>query len=194
MNRSRAAYESRSDAELIRLARRDSLAFRLLYQRHASTIEQWIYVQTRDRTTARELLAETWAAAWLSAPRFRGEDDRAGAQWLYGIAKNLVLQYLRRHRVETKARERLQIQNVTWDDGELDDVPRRLDAEKLGPGVREAFSELTWEQQQLLGLRVVGERTYEEVANELGISQTSARVRVLRALQALRRVIRGTML
>ncbi len=192
MNRSRAALERRSDAELIRLARRDSVAFRVLYERHASAMEQWIYAQTRDRTTARELLAETWAAVWLGAPRFRGG---AGAQWLYGVARKLLLQYLRHHRVDTKARKRLQMQSMSWDDGELDDVPSRLDAEKLSRGVREAFSELTWEQQKLLGLRVVGERTYEEVANELGISQTSARVLVFQALQVLRRVInKGTML
>jgi RNA polymerase sigma-70 factor, ECF subfamily len=194
MNRSRAAHESRSDVELIRLAQRDSVAFRVLYERHASAMEQWIYAQTYDRTTARELLAETWAAIWLNAPRFRDEDNRAGTQWLYGIAKNLLLQYLHRHRVESKARKQLKMRSVSWDDGELDETPRRLDAEKLSPGVREAFARLTWEQQKLLGLRVVRGRTYEEVANELGISQTTARIRVAHALQMLRRVLKGAML
>lgn len=153
-------------------------------------MEQWIYAQTQDRTTARELLAETWASIWISTRRFN-DDDSAASDWLYGIAKNLLLQYLRRHRVETRARKRLRVRSLSWDDGELDEVPRQLDLEQLAPGVREAFGELTWSQQQLLRLRVVGGHTYEELANELGISQTTARIRVSHALQALRRELKG---
>lgn len=190
MDRSRATYESRSDEELIRLVRRDAAALRVLYDRHAAAMQQWIYVQIQDRPAARELLAETWATVWVRAASFPG---KAGAKWLYGLAKELVEQYLREHRVDTAARERLQMRSVEWDDGELDDVPRRLDAAMLSPGVREAFEELTFEQQRVLGLRLLGERTYEEVANELGISETNARFRVRRALQALRNIIKGTM-
>jgi RNA polymerase sigma-70 factor, ECF subfamily len=193
MDRSRKAHESRSDAQLIRLAQRDSVAFRALYDRHASAMEQWIYAQTHNRATARELLAETWASIWISAPGFR-EDDQAASHWLYDIAKDLLLQYLKRHRVETKARKRLRMRSLSWDDGELDEVPHQLDVEKLAPEVREAFGELTWSQQQLLGLRVLAGRTYEELANELGISQTTARIRVFHALQALRRELKGEVL
>jgi len=195
MDRSRAAYDRRTDTELIRLARRDSVAFRTLYERHTSTMEQWIYAQVRDKTTARELLAETWAAAWLSCGRFRGEVERdVGAAWLYGIARKLVLQYQRRQRVETKARERLKMRSLGSDDGELDDVPRRVDAENLSPAVREAFQELSFEQQQTIGYRVLEEQTYEETANQLRISETTARTRVFRGLEILRSMLKGAML
>jgi DNA-directed RNA polymerase specialized sigma24 family protein len=153
MDSSRAAHE-RADAELIRLARRDAAAFRVLYDRHASTMLQWLYAQVPDRMTAFELLAETWAAAWLGAARFREKDNRAAAAWLYGIARRQVRQYRRHQWVETRARNRLQMRSVSTNDGELDEVPRRLDAANLGPGVREAFQELTIEQQMAIGYYV----------------------------------------
>lgn len=186
MNRSRAAYERRNDAELIRLAPRDSVAFRTLYDRHATAMQQWIYAQVEDATTARELLAETWAAAWRACSRFRGEDDRAGAAWLYTIARNLVIQYHRRQRVATRARRRLQMSTVIEDDGDLEDLPRRLDAAELSPAVREAFAQLSDEQREAIGYRVIGECSYEEIAHEMGISQATARTRVFRGLQVLR--------
>lgn len=194
MDRSRAAHERQTDAELVRLARRDSAAFRTLYERHAPVMERWLFAQVCDITTTRELLAETWATAWYASVRFRGEDDRAGAAWLYGIARELVLQYERRHRVDMRARKRLRMRGIRSDDGELDDVARRVDAEKLSPGVRLAFQELTFEQQQAIGYRVIDGLTYEEMANHLGISQTTARVRVFRALEMLRSLLKGALL
>jgi DNA-directed RNA polymerase specialized sigma24 family protein len=86
VDRSRPADE-RTDAELIRLARGEAAAFRALYDRHASTMLLWLYAQAPDRRTACELLAETWAAAWLGIARFRKKDNRAAAAWLYGIAR-----------------------------------------------------------------------------------------------------------
>lgn len=186
MNRAHAAHERRTDTELIRLAQRDAAAFRTLYERHASTMQRWLYAQVEDMATARELLAETWAAAWHGSSRFREEGDQAGTDWLYEIARKLVLRYRRDRSVETKARTRLQMRSVSADDGELEDVPRRLDAQRLSPGVREAFEELTFEQQQAIGCRVFDELTYEEMANGLGISETTARARVLRGLEMLR--------
>lgn len=150
MDRSRAAYEQ-TDAELIRLARRDPAAFRALYDRHASTMLRWLYAQVPDLTAAYELLAETWAAAWLRAARFREKDDRAAAVWLYRIARRRVRRYRRRRRVETRARKRLGMQKLSPDDGDLGEMPRGLDAASLGPGVREAFQELTAEQQMAIG-------------------------------------------
>ncbi len=86
------------------------------------------------------------------------------------------------------------MRDVSSDDGELDDVARRLDAEKLSPGVRMAFGELTFEQQQAIGYRVIDGLTYEEMANHLGISQTSARTRVFGALEMLRSLLKGASL
>jgi RNA polymerase sigma factor (sigma-70 family) len=187
-------YERHTDAELLRLAPDDSVAFRVLYERHASTMEKWIYAQVRDQATARELLEETWASAWMECEQFCDESEcpGAGAEWLYRIARRLIGQY-RRQGVVTDTRSYLEMQSVMADDGELDDVPRRMDAQKLGPGVREAFEKLSPDEQEAIGLHVIKEMTYEETANHLRIGQTTARDRVRRALDKLRKMIdKGT--
>jgi RNA polymerase sigma factor (sigma-70 family) len=179
----------RSDAELIRAARRDPAAFETLFDRHAMVLRQWLFAQTSDAMAAQDLLAETFAQAWRGAPRFRGEDEGSGIAWLYGIARHLVHQYYRRGRVETAGRRRLAMETPPATDGGLDDLSTRLDARDLSPVVREAFAMLPPDQRRAIGYRIVDQLSYEEVGLRLDCSPTTARTRVFRGLRTLRTAI-----
>jgi DNA-directed RNA polymerase specialized sigma24 family protein len=146
------------DVDLIRAARRDPTAFETLFDRHAMVMRQGLFAQTSDAMVAQDLLAETFAQAWRGAPRFRGEDQRSGAAWLYGIARHLVHQYHRRGRVETAARRRLAMETPPAGDGGIDDLPARLDAHDLSPVVHEAFAALPPDQRRAIGFRIVDQR------------------------------------
>jgi RNA polymerase sigma factor (sigma-70 family) len=190
MEHSKARLAACSDAELIRMARGEPEAFRELFARHAAALQAWLCAETQDRAVSVELLAETFAQAWRSAPRFRGDDERAGTAWLYGIARNLVLRYHKRQRVQQRARRRLGMQ-LEIDTGGIDEVERRIDDRHLSAPVREGFAELNVEQQQAIRYRIVDGLSYEEVAGRLGVTTATARTRVFRGLQALRAMMRG---
>jgi RNA polymerase sigma-70 factor, ECF subfamily len=179
-------FSGLSDAELIRAARRDPAAFEALFVRHAGALRHWLFAQTGDADAAHDLLAETFAQAWRGRGRFRGEDDRAGTAWLYGIARNLLFGHYRRGRVETSGRKRLGIRTEIRDDGALDELQARIDARQLSHGVQEAFAGLTDEQRRAIGYRVIGELSYEEVAVQLDCTPATARSHVFRGLQTLR--------
>jgi RNA polymerase sigma factor (sigma-70 family) len=191
---SRARFNGWSDTELIRVAPSDPLAFEELFERHSIALQGWLFVQTNDVGVSRELLAETFAQAWRSAPRFRGEDDRSGGAWLYGIAKRRMLEHRRRNGVEMAARRRLGMAAVVGDDGGVDEIAWRLDADLLSTCLREAFAEPTSEQQEAIGYRVVDELSYQEVAALVGVNATTARTRVFRGLQTLRAAMKGVSL
>jgi RNA polymerase sigma factor (sigma-70 family) len=190
----RGQFAGCSDTELIRTALADPAAFEELYERHSISLQRWLFEHTSDMGVSRELLAETFAQAWRSARRFRGEDDRSGTAWLYGIARRLLLKHYRRTGVETAARTRLGMRTACDDDGGLDEIIARLDANELSTFLREAFEQLTSEQQQAVAYRVVNELSYEDVAARLGVSPITARTRVFRGLQALRATVKGVYL
>jgi RNA polymerase sigma factor (sigma-70 family) len=194
MGHSRGQFAGCSDTELIRTAPGDPAAFEELFERHSISLQRWLFEHTSDVGVSRELLAETFAQAWRSARRFRGEDDRSGTAWLYGIANRLLLKHYRRSGVETAARRRLGMRADWDDDGGLDGIVARLDANEVGVCLREAFEELTSEQQRAVGYRVVDELSYEDVAARLGVSAITARTRVFRGLQALRAAMKGVSL
>jgi RNA polymerase sigma-70 factor (ECF subfamily) len=169
----------RSDARLLVASREDPAAFRELYERHVAPVHGFLLRRCRDPDAAHDLTAETFAQAWLVRARFRDEAGGSAAPWLFGIARNVLLMSVRRRALELRARERLGLlaehaRSVTepepaWLDGldeALDDLP---------PALREAMR-----------LRIVDDLPYAEVARAVGTSSGNARVRVHRALTALR--------
>src|SRR3954466_5175009 len=93
----------KTDAELVHASRDDPGAFRELYDRYVRQVHAFHLRRTRDAEVALDLTAETFAQAWLHRRRFR---DRAGGlagPWLYGIARNLLREAVRRRRGELAA-------------------------------------------------------------------------------------------
>jgi len=97
--------DPRTDADLLRAARREPAAFGELYRRRAAAVYAWL--QRRAPHIASDLTAETFAQAWLHRRRFRDDRDGSALPWLLGIARHTLAESVRRDQVETRARERL---------------------------------------------------------------------------------------
>lgn len=181
---------SRTDAELLKAARNDPEAFRELYDRYAVWIRSWFVRHTGSEQAGLDLTAETFAQAWHASRRFRDLADGKGAPWLFGIARNLLRQYHKHHRIETAARERMGLP-ATYAEGGFERVDDRSEAGALAPLVRHALRALPAEQRRAFELRVVHQLPYEAVAGRLGCSQNAARLRVSRALRAVTTQLRS---
>lgn len=176
-----------SDAQLLRRARDDPEALGELYLRYRDPLHRWFRSRVPE-SDASELTAELFGQVALSLRRFRDEADGSAAPWLYGIAKNLVRGYHERGRIETAARQRLgmPIRSYELDFEAVDD---RLSAEGTRQGLAAALESLPEGQRDALELRVVAERSYEEIAADLGCTETAARLRVMRAVGKLARLL-----
>jgi RNA polymerase sigma factor (sigma-70 family) len=181
---------AKTDPELLAAARRDPHAFKEFYDRYALMIGFWLRRRTGSDDVAAELTAETFAQAWLGLRRFRGEDEDSGAPWLFGIARNVLGTYLRKRTVETNGRRKLGMSVAPVSD-EFERVDERLAAEAVAPEVRDAFATLPADQREALELRTIGQLPYADVADRLGCSENAARLRVSRALAALRADLQG---
>jgi RNA polymerase sigma-70 factor (ECF subfamily) len=182
--------ERLTDQELLRRAvdHADGDAFAELYRRHVDSVLAYLRRRVPTPELALDLTAETFATAIAQAHTFRNDGPVAG--WLYGIARNKLLESLRRGRVEDAARRKLEADPLLVTDTDLDDVEQRavdgaeaLDAHlaKLPDDVRAA-----------LIARVVDERPYEEIAAQLECSEQLVRQRVSRGLKRLRAAMEGT--
>jgi RNA polymerase sigma factor (sigma-70 family) len=168
----------RSDASLLAAARTDPGAFRELYERYAADLHGFHLRRTADPDAAYDLTAETFAQAWLCRIRFRDEADGSAAPWLYGIARNVLLMSVRRRHLERSACERLGLLS--------DRAAQPVPDERWLDGLDEALAELPESQRHAVALRFAGDLDYGEVADALGTTPQAARVRVHRALTALR--------
>jgi RNA polymerase sigma-70 factor (ECF subfamily) len=171
----------RSDAELLAAARTEAAPFRELYDRHAAAIHRFHASRTRDGDAALDLTAETFAQAWLSRHRFRDLREGSAAPWLYAIARHVLVASVRTRRLEQAARERLGLLLA------LDRPGAHVEpSESWLDGLEEAVDELAPQVRTAVGLRVLAELPYDELAAATGTSPGAARVRVHRGLTALR--------
>jgi RNA polymerase sigma factor (sigma-70 family) len=178
-----------SDAELIRRAGKDPDALAQLYVRYRPQLYAWFRARLPE-VEASELTAELFAQVALSLRRFRDEAGGSAGPGLYGIARNLMRRYHQQGRLETAARKQLGMPIRSYE-LETEEVERRLDATELRPRLAYARNGLPPEQRDAVELRVIEERSYDEVAAVLGCTETAARIRVMRALGKLARALAG---
>ena len=163
--------------------------FHGFYERHALRLRSWLRRETGSTDVANDLTAETFAQALVSLRRFRGSTEAEAVAWLYGIAHNLLRQYRRRQRVETSARKRLGM--PMRDYAEYDEAEELADAQLLAPALEEALAGLPAHEREALDLRVVDGLRFDEIAERLAVASPAARMRVTRALRALRARLEG---
>lgn len=157
------------------------------YERDARALLVWLTRRTYDGQLAVDLVGETFARAYERRRRFRGDPSDAEALrgWLYGIARNVLYEALRRGRAEQRALARLGVSTPALDPGELARVEELAALGELRSAVAVALEELSSEQREAVRLRVVAELEYPEIARRLRISEPAARARVSRGLRAL---------
>jgi RNA polymerase sigma-70 factor, ECF subfamily len=172
---------TKSDAHLLRAARGAAAPFRELYERYADGIHGYHLRRTGNTDAAHDLTAETFARAWLARARFRDDADGSAGPWLFGIARNVLLESVRRGRLERAASERLGIfERLDRDPAETEPSEAWLD------GLDEALASLPAGQREAIELRVLHDFDYDEVARALTTTPRAARVRVSRGLATLR--------
>jgi len=167
------------DAELLRSP--DPEVFGRFYARHLDAVTAYVAGRVRRPDLTFDLVAETFARALQHRARY---DPRRGPAiaWLLQIARNLVIDAVRRHRVADAARVRLGMAPLVLDDDALGRVEERG---RLDLGA--ALASLPFEQREAVLLRVVADHPYPDIAEQVGCSPQVVRQRVSRGLVALRR-------
>lgn len=171
------------DAELMqRIAAGDDDAFSTLYRAHCGTVLAFVRRRVGEPELALDLVAETFAEVVTSAATYRGDGPVIG--WLLGIARHKLADSLRRGKIENAARRRLALEPMSLDDRDLERVEERASA--AGPELERALGTLAAPIREALVARVVDEREYGAIAEELGCSEHLVRQRVHRGLARLR--------
>jgi RNA polymerase sigma-70 factor (ECF subfamily) len=181
----------RTDADLLRAARRSPDAFCQVYDRHAQRLYGWLRGQGVGPDDATDLVAETFAQAWRSRSRFRDERDGSALPWLHGIATNLLRRSWERERLETTARRKLGIRLDAGHSGGFEEAEERIATESATGDLLAALDEVHPDDRSMVIDRVVHDAGYEELAATYGITEPNARMRISRTLRRLNSRLEG---
>jgi RNA polymerase sigma-70 factor (ECF subfamily) len=128
---------------------------------------------------ADDLTQETLIRAYLHLSGFRGLSMGA---WLYRIAANVSIDYLRKQRLAT-----VPLENVPLAGECGEDPTARLDRTERGARLLAVISELPECHRRILRMRYYEDRSLAEIAAEIHCTPMAAKLRVFRAVTALRK-------
>jgi RNA polymerase sigma-70 factor (ECF subfamily) len=169
------------DRELLRRARSEPEAFGVFYRRHVDWVLAFLARRIDEPEVVADLAAESFSAALIRSRRIDLTAIEPNA-WLFGIVRNQVNDYWRRGKISRRAQKRLAVQRVELDERDL----AHIEALAGDTVAVEILERLPTEQRLAVQRRVIDERGYDEIADELGVTEATARKRVSRGLAALR--------
>jgi RNA polymerase sigma-70 factor (ECF subfamily) len=140
------------------------------------------YRLTGDEEDARDVTQEAYLRAFRALKRFRG--DAQFSTWLYRITANCAATLVGKR---SRARhDELTEENAAPDLRPEADPEAMADAELLRDRVSGALAELPPRLRAVVVLRDVYDLPHEAIAQELGITEAAAKVRLHRARRKLR--------
>lgn len=167
----------------------DDAAFRSIFDRYADPVFNFIYRMTGRRDLAEDLAQETFVRAYRKLPQLRLRADVKLSTWLFAIAKNVARESLR-----SSSRDRYSVALADPSVGGLRDTEPQPDDRLLGReldlAIQDALQTLDADKRMVFTLRVMQQRSYEEIAAITGFSLPKVKADIFRARAEMKRLLR----
>lgn len=170
--------------ELVAAARDgDQQAFEELVRQTYVATYTLAFRLTGNEEDARDVVQETYLRAWKAIRKFRG--DAQFSTWLYRITANTASSMTQR-RSRNRADSLDDQGSEVVDDRTFANPEASSEASALHQRLSEAVAELPPKLRTIVVLKDVYDLPHEAIAEELGISESAAKVRLHRARRKLR--------
>ena len=171
----------------IQVARGNSAALEVLYDRYAPIVLGISLKVTGDQALAEDVLQETFWRVWQSAATYQSQLG-SFTGWLFRIARNLAIDTYRRRNVRPQA-----ISGVDGSDPILDEMPdpdtnvaEQAQSILKNRQIRKALASLPVVQRQVIEMAYFYGMTRQEIAEATGEALGTIHTRARVALQKLR--------
>ncbi|MCS6923981.1 MAG: sigma-70 family RNA polymerase sigma factor [Fimbriimonadales bacterium] len=186
-------YDYSSDEVLLeRFREGDESAFDLLVRRYEQRVYQLAYRLTNNPDDAADVAAEAFLRMYNSLKRFRG--DAQLSTWLYRVVSNVFFDFRKRESrhqhipLEMPSEDGDDAMELPIEDDRIDIMGHALREEQKRV-LMEAIQQLPEYQRVMVILFHVEERSYEEIAQILGLPLGTIKSRLNRARNALRQIL-----
>jgi len=178
------------DAELLQRIRGGAPEeFAELVRRHQSHVFAILYRYERDHHRLEDLAQDTFLKAWRSLDQF---DGRAPFQhWLSKIAVHAALDHLRKQKRSQKEIGIPDLGEDALDWLHTDNQQSDLEVNQAREILAGAMRKLSPEDQLVLTLLEIEDRSVKEISAVTGWTAVTVRVRALRARARLRKALEG---
>jgi len=170
----------------------DESAYTALMEKYQRALYYHIRKMVRDEKELEDLVQETFIKAFNALPSY--SEEYAFSTWLYRIATNHAIDYLRKKKLRTRSIHKpvktkegtleMELPDVTYrpDKHVVDDQRREL--------IQEAIDDLPPKYYRVIVLRHQQEKSYDEIATELDLPLGTVKAHIFRARKLLYKRLR----
>ncbi len=181
-----------TDAQLVAQYKNgDEKAFNTLLERYKSRVFTTIYLIVRDKCVAEDLMQDSFIKAIDRIQNGTYNETGKFGPWIVRIGHNLAIDYFRRQK---------RYPMVTTEDGTgvfntVEFTEASIEASKIKEDthtkLREMIQNLPPAQKEVLIMRHYAEMSFQDIANQTGVSINTALGRMRYALINLRKQLKG---
>lgn len=184
---------SEQDRELVeRALEGDESAYQALVEKYERALYHHIRKTVRNEQVVEDLVQESFIKAFEALDTYSPE--YAFSTWLYRIAKNHAIDFLRKRKLRTRSIDK----PIRTKEGEMDyqvpDTTYRPDQHIVDDQrkelIQEAIDSLPPKYYRVIVLRHQQEKSYQEIADELDLPLGTVKAHIFRARERLNKYLR----
>ncbi len=184
---------SEQDRELVeRALSGDESAYQALLEKYRLALQRHVGRMVRDKAEVDDLVQECFIKAFTALGSY--SSDYAFSTWLYKIATNHTIDYLRKKKLPTMSIDR----PISSKDGEIEyELPdttyrpdRHIVEDQRKELLRDAIDALPPKYHRVIVMRHQQEKSYEEIARELDLPLGTVKAHIFRARALLYKHLR----
>ncbi|WP_312338719.1 RNA polymerase sigma-70 factor [Sphingobacterium sp.] len=162
------------------LHRGDMQAFDILYHRYSQIIYANILKFLKDETTAEDLLQDVFLRIWEN--RSKIDPEQSFAAFLFTCSRNITFNFKRRLKLEMES----EIHLAYGQSESENNIDKVLDSKEAIILVENLLSKLPKQRQKIFRLSKLDGKSYQEIAEEMGISIATVRDHIVKANKFIR--------
>lgn len=170
----------------------DTAAFERLVRKYEKYVCTTVYSVVRNYDDSFDVAQEVFLKLYHNIGSFKGESSFSS--WLYRIAKNTALDFLRKEK-KNRNNVSLYVENSDGEEAEIDipDTSASSNPEQTAVKneakdiIYNALDEISDEHKEIIILRDIDGYTYEEISEMLGLEYGTVKSRLFRARESLRK-------
>jgi len=182
------------DVELVKRAKAGDLkAYDALIRSYKNSVYNIVYRMVHNRQEAEDLTQDAFIKAFNSLKSFN--EEYAFSTWLYKIATNNCIDFFRKRKLKTYSMD----QNIHYKDEEIrqeyavsekNAVESLIENEKVKI-IRGAIKKLPEKYRIVIEMRHHEEKSYDEIAEALGLPLGTVKARIFRAREMLKGLLKN---
>ncbi len=187
-NKTRTERNKIEDFALVQKAKsNDQVAYKSLVNKYQPRLSYHISKIVRDQKVVEDLVQESLLKAFNNLDSF--DSSYAFSTWLYRIATNHSIDYLRKRKLKTfsidepyKTRDGEMTLEIPDSGGEADSVILQKQRKKI---IIEAIESLPEKYREIIKLRHMDEKSYQEISDIMSLPLGTVKAHIFRAREML---------